>query len=108
MVLTRVASEPRPLQILLGTFVHSKSRSELDYLHNAAVAVDASGTIVAVSRDCDDLGAAKSKVLQETGWNVDDVQVVEAGEGQFFFPGFIGMFCVHPAIYSSFDHPSAV
>lgn len=91
MVLTRLASEPRKFQVLLGTFIHSKTRSELEYIHNAAVAVDDSGKIAAIARDCESLSAARDKVLGQTGWNKDDVDVVECGEGQFFFPGFIGM-----------------
>lgn len=90
MVLTRLASEPKKFQVLLGTFIHSQTRSELEYIHNAAVAVDDRGKIVAIAKDCESLSAARDKVLGETGWNKGDVDIVEAAEGQFFFPGFIG------------------
>ncbi|KHN97912.1 guanine deaminase [Metarhizium album ARSEF 1941] len=89
MVPTRLALEPRKFRVLVGTFVHSKSRSELEYIHDAAVAVDDGGTIVAMARGCENGNAAKDKVLRETGWTHRHVDLVECGEGQFFFPGFI-------------------
>lgn len=88
-------------QILLGTFIHSKSRTELEYMHNAAVAVNSHGTIAAVALECDSLENAKEKVLRETGWSDEEddnddegeIHVVQcAGEGQFFFPGFVGQY----------------
>jgi guanine deaminase len=94
MVLTRVASEPKKFQILLGTFIHSKSRTELEYIHDAAVAVGCDGKIAAIARDCGCAEAAKDEVLKQTGWAARDVRVVECCEGQFFFPGFIGMFAL--------------
>ncbi|KAK2595958.1 hypothetical protein QQS21_006488 [Conoideocrella luteorostrata] len=89
MVLTKLSSEPKKFQILLGTFVHSKSRTELDYLHNAAVAVDTRGQIAAIARDCRSMSDAKDAVLRQTGWKASEADVVECEEGQFFFPGFI-------------------
>ncbi|TWU75523.1 hypothetical protein ED733_005786 [Metarhizium rileyi] len=80
--------QPQP-QLLLGTFIHSKSRTELEYIHNAAVAVDDGGVIVAIARDSESVDAAKDDVLRQTGWTGSDVNVVACGEGQFFFPGFI-------------------
>ncbi|KAL2021113.1 hypothetical protein VTK56DRAFT_7532 [Thermocarpiscus australiensis] len=75
-------------QLFLGSFVHSKALDELEYLHNAAVCVDQSGTIVAVERDCDAV-KARETVLPRLGWDEAGVEVVSAGDGQFFFPGFI-------------------
>lgn len=95
MVLTKRASEPKKLQVLLGTFIHSSSRSELEYIHKAAVAVDAEGKIVAVVKGSGDANAAKEKALSQLGWKEEDVDVVEAKEGQFFFPGFIGAYTCH-------------
>ncbi|KAF5133604.1 putative guanine deaminase [Metarhizium anisopliae] len=89
MVPTRLASGPRKFHVLLGTFIHSKSRTELEYIHNAGVAVDHGGTIVAIARDCESVNVAKDRVLEETGWTHSDVDVVACREGQFFFPGFI-------------------
>jgi guanine deaminase len=80
-------------QLFLGSFVHCKALDELEYLHNAAVCVDQSGTIVAVETDCDEV-KAKQTVLPRFGWDESEVEVVKAGEGQFFFPGFIGEFTV--------------
>lgn len=92
MVLARdAAGEKKKLQVLLGTFIHSKSRGELEYLHNAAVAVDRQGRIAAVVKDRGNVGVARDEVLGQMGWMADEVDVVQCGEGQFFFPGFIGM-----------------
>jgi guanine deaminase len=76
-------------KLFLGSFVHSKALDELEYLHNAAVCVDRSGTIVAVEQACDEL-QARETVLRRLGWDEADVEVVKARNGQFFFPGFIG------------------
>ncbi|QPH12080.1 hypothetical protein C2857_004130 [Epichloe festucae Fl1] len=90
MVITRVAAgEQKKFQVLLGTFIHSKSRAELEYLHNAAVAVDRQGRIAAVVKDRGSVGVARDEVLGQMGWRADEVDVVQCGEGQFFFPGFI-------------------
>ncbi|KAG5927707.1 hypothetical protein E4U42_001912 [Claviceps africana] len=80
--------KPRP-QILLGTFIHSKNRDELEYLHNSAVAVDWQGTICAVVKDRGSAGVARDVVLRTLGWGIDDVDIIECLEGQFFFPGFV-------------------
>lgn len=88
---TAAVSETRPPaknKIFLGTFIHSKTLSELEYLHNAAVAVDSLGTIVAVSPDTD-IAKAKSTLLPQLNWPSDDTDMVVAKAGQFFFPGFI-------------------
>ncbi|OAA68996.1 guanine deaminase [Cordyceps fumosorosea ARSEF 2679] len=76
-------------QLLLGTFVHSKSRREIDIFHNAAVAVDSNGKIAAVERQCSNLEVAKAHALAKLGWSVDDVDIYTTKESQFFFPGFI-------------------
>jgi hypothetical protein len=76
-------------KLFLGTFVHSKALDELEYLHNTAVFVDTSGTIVAVERECDE-AKAKETLFLRLGWDAAEVEVVTAQRGQFFFPGFIG------------------
>ena len=76
-------------KLFLGSFVHCKALDELEYLHHAAVAVGKEGTIVAVERECDE-ARARETVLPRLGWGDDEVEVVKAREGQFFFPGFIG------------------
>lgn len=82
---------PQRNQLLLGTFVHSKTRRELDIVHNGAVAVDAHGKIAAVERDCASVEEAQAQVLSKLGWSADDVDIYATQEAQFFFPGFIGM-----------------
>ncbi|KAK8142960.1 hypothetical protein G3M48_007913 [Beauveria asiatica] len=76
-------------QLLLGTFVHSKSRRELDVFHNGAVAVDAGGKIAALERECASVEAAKTRALAKLGWNANDVEIHMTKGSQFFFPGFI-------------------
>jgi len=78
-------------KVFLGLFVHSKALDELEYLHETAVFVDTSGTIVAVEKDCNE-EKVRETVLARLGWDAADVEVVKARGGQFFFPGFIGMF----------------
>ncbi|KAG6007906.1 hypothetical protein E4U21_005384 [Claviceps maximensis] len=89
MEFTTLISHLKRYQILLGTFIHSKSRTELEYLHNTAVAVDDEGRICAIVRDRASARVARDEVLGVMDWMVDDVDIVECEEGQFFFPGFI-------------------
>ncbi|KAL7921681.1 hypothetical protein ACQKWADRAFT_294968 [Trichoderma austrokoningii] len=81
---------PQRKLLLLGTFVHSKTQQQLEFLHNAGVAVDEQGKIAAIERDVEDgKSEAKARLLQQLGWNEAEVDVTEAAEGQFFFPGFV-------------------
>lgn len=85
--------QKRP-QILLGTFIHSKSRRQLEYLHHAAVAVDGQGMICAVVQSREGVEDPREEVLKVMGWTdkeEEEVDVVQCREGEFFFPGFIGM-----------------
>ncbi|KXX77521.1 putative guanine deaminase [Madurella mycetomatis] len=74
-------------QLFLGSFVHSKTLGELEYLHNTAVCVDRAGRIVAIEKDCDE--KARAALLSRLEWKDSEVEVVSAREGQFFFPGFV-------------------
>ena len=77
-------------QIFTGTFIHSTSRTELEYLHNAIICVDENGLIVKVSKDVTDVTAVMQQLRESLGWaDRDDVSVHACQEGQFFFPGFI-------------------
>ncbi|KAK2759288.1 guanine deaminase [Colletotrichum kahawae] len=82
------ASQQKQNQLFLGTFIHSKTREELEYLHDAAVCVDAAGTIVAVEK-CDSQAEAEELLFPRLGWEKGHVKVHLGKEGQFFFPGFI-------------------
>ena len=87
----------------MGTFVHSRSRAELEYLHETAVCVDEKGVIVKIDKE--HAGDVKS-LVDSLGWSVEDVEVQRCQEGQFFFPGFIGKFtrwtlCFHPSCFES-------
>lgn len=77
-------------KLFLGTFIHSKSRKQLEYLVNTAICVDARGVIVAIEEDCDQ-AAAEARLYPRLGWKVEEVSVKTCkGESDFFFPGFIG------------------
>ncbi|KAI8623876.1 guanine deaminase [Xylariaceae sp. FL1651] len=76
-------------QVFFGTFIHSKKLGELEYLHNAAICVDASGKIVAVEPKCNQQKAVET-LYTKLGWGLDDVAITVARDGrQFYFPGFI-------------------
>ncbi|KAK8127752.1 guanine deaminase [Apiospora sp. TS-2023a] len=76
-------------QLFVGTFVHSKSLNQLDYLHDAAVAVNKSGKIVAIESQCHDQKKAAEVLCPKLGWDAADVEFRACEKGQFFFPGFI-------------------
>lgn len=78
-------------QVFLGSFIHSSKLDELKYMHKTAVFVEKSGKIVHREEDCDEQKA--NKILQgNLGWSPAGTEIVHAGDGDFFFPGFIGMF----------------
>jgi guanine deaminase len=77
----------RKKQVFIGSFIHCLSRSELEYLHETAVFVDEKGVIVRVEESCN-VERARG-VVKELGWD-GEVGFKVGGEGQFFFPGFIG------------------
>ncbi|RDA86795.1 hypothetical protein CP532_6380 [Ophiocordyceps camponoti-leonardi (nom. inval.)] len=81
--------ELEKFQVFLGTFVHSKTREELEFLHDAAVAVDTQGQIVGIKTGFGSVKEAKEELLVSLGLQEGDVEVCACGEGQFFFPGFI-------------------
>jgi guanine deaminase len=77
-------------QLLLGTFIHSKTPQELEYRHDTAVAVSSQGKIVGIQQAGGNVNEARDTLLKELGWDPSDVDVIACKEGQFFFPGFIG------------------
>jgi guanine deaminase len=79
-------------QLFLGTFVHSKSKTELEYLHDAVVAVNEQGVILSISSNCKDLSAAAHAAREAAHWEENSVDTYKCQDGQFFFPGFIGEF----------------
>lgn len=71
--------------IYVGTFIHSVSLAELQVLKRSAVAVDdESGKILLVEHPVQ--ASMLEMWAKEAG-----TTIVEAGPGQFFFPGLIGM-----------------
>lgn len=89
---------PQRKLLLLGTFVHSKTQQDLDFLHKAGIAVDTHGKIAAIERDAHDLSEVKARLLAKLGWDETEVDVTEAAEGHFFFPGFVGEFEEIPSL----------
>ena len=77
--------------LFLGSFIHSKSLDELEFLHETAVFVDDKGVIVAIEKGCDQKKAEET-LFPKLGWTVGEVSFRIAKPGQFFFPGFIGLF----------------
>ncbi|KAJ9137304.1 Metallo-dependent hydrolase [Pleurostoma richardsiae] len=75
-------------QLFLGTFIHSISLDELEYLHDTALCVDENGKIVAIEKDCDQK-KAEDVLYPKLGWAAAEVTVSACKDGQFFFPGFI-------------------
>jgi hypothetical protein len=76
--------------VYLGTFIHSKSLTEIDVLHDAAIFVDEQGKIVAIEKDIKDVDGALS-ICPKLGWETEEVIARACGREQFFFPGFIGL-----------------
>lgn len=84
--------------VYLGTFAHSKSLTELEIAHDAAIFVDESGKIVAVERGVADEAAAKN-FFPKLNWSESQekpIQIFKSKEEQFFFPGFIGKHMAFP------------
>jgi guanine deaminase len=77
------------LAVYLGTFIHCKSLTEIEILHDAAVFVNEQGKIVAIERDIKDVDAALSHAAK-LGWDTQEVIARACGREQFYFPGFIG------------------
>ncbi|KXT05716.1 hypothetical protein AC579_1599 [Pseudocercospora musae] len=65
--------------IYQGSYVHSKSQTELDYVERAQIGVNGDGKIAFIKHDL-------TSTLPE-GW--DDAKVIKIPEPGFFFPGFI-------------------
>ena len=84
-----MASHTTERSLFLGSFIHSKSLEELEYLHDTAVCVDEKGVIVAIEPGYDQV-KAEEVLFSKLGWTKSDVTVKVAKPGQFFFPGFIG------------------
>lgn len=84
-----MSHHPTGKSLFLGSFIHSKSLDELEYLHDSAVCVNEHGVIVAIEKGCD-LKKAEEPLFSKLGWSAGDVTVKIAKPGQFFFPGFIG------------------
>ncbi|KAI0191605.1 guanine deaminase [Astrocystis sublimbata] len=85
MTLSRVKKN----QVFLGTFIHPRRFGELEILHNAAICVDTSGTIVAIQPDCNQQKAVET-LSGGFGWSLEDVAITVSRDArQFFFPGFI-------------------
>ena len=83
--------------LYLGTFIHSKTLGELEFLHDTAVLVDERGVIVSIQPDIKDIAKAEQDVLPKIGWSREDVSAHIAKPGQFYFPGFIGQFSMCPS-----------
>lgn len=102
-----LAPQPRRT-VYLGTIIQcNDTTKELEIWHNAAVFVDEKGKIVRIDRprlkDSGDSGISGHEgddwsyemlegVVKEVGWMGENLNVVRTGKGEFWFPGFIGLF----------------
>lgn len=83
-------------QIFYGTFIHSRSLTELEVRSDMYVFVDEEGVIVRiVGSGAEDKGM--DEVLEELGWSGGEYEFHEGdarkdGGNSFYFPGFVGMF----------------
>ncbi|KAM7198598.1 Metallo-dependent hydrolase [Naviculisporaceae sp. PSN 640] len=76
-------------QLFYGSFIYSKTLDELEYLHDAILAVNSEGKIIAIERECGGKDKALGKIGQRLGGDVSGLKIFATSEGQFFFPGFI-------------------
>lgn len=95
-----MTSKPLHPTVYSGTFIHSKSYSELEVLEHALVGVDEEGVIRFLEQS---KGKSLDDVVCEWGWDKlgpkwDNVDCKAAGRS-WFFPGFIGTL----ELISSFD-----
>jgi guanine deaminase len=85
------ASAPISKTIYVGSFVHSKSLTELEIGERGAIGVDEHGTIRFVERDVqggiDQLLANVESQTNQDSWK--DANIVDIKGTGFFFPGFI-------------------
>ena len=79
------ASAPIQKTIYLGTFVHSKSLTELDILEHAAIGVDENGIISFLEKGVTNLQDIKNQKPEWKGAKT----VTPRHKNSFFFPGFI-------------------
>ncbi|EAT84500.2 hypothetical protein SNOG_08224 [Parastagonospora nodorum SN15] len=79
------ASAPIQKTIYLGTFVHSKSLTELDIYEHAAIGVDENGIISFIEKDIANVQDIKS---QKPEWK-NAKTIIPKYKNSFFFPGFI-------------------
>lgn len=84
------ASAPISKTIYVGSFVHSKSLTELDVCEKGAIGVDEEGVIRYVERGGEGVEVLQKVQEKEGGWR--DAEVVKIRGNGFFFPGFVGMY----------------
>lgn len=71
--------------------MHCISLNELETWHDAAVFVEETGVIVAIEKDMD-LQRVKDTIIPQLGWVEGEYTLKRTKQGEFFFPGFIGMY----------------
>lgn len=85
------APESPQKSIMLGDFVHSRTKNKLEFMYNSGIAVNnENGKIVDIENSSTSMDIAKQKLLQRLHWSEDEVEIYKCEPGQFFFPGFIG------------------
>jgi guanine deaminase len=78
-----MSAAERRKKLFLGTFVHSKTQTELEIVENSVIGVDEKGIIRFIDTNV--------KVFTDSdkhGW--EDAQIIRVPQGAWLFPGFIG------------------
>lgn len=86
--------------VYVGTFAYPTSPTDLTILEDTAIGVDEHGRIAFIEVS----GDALDKKVRGRGWEEYDVVRAEsASTVSFWFPGFVGKFCLH-RLASPYDH----
>ncbi|GAA6059436.1 hypothetical protein JCM10212_005375 [Sporobolomyces blumeae] len=83
------SAAPLTRRIFHGTAIHSRSLTELEYLHDALIGVDERGVIVFVERDVEWNEDEVKRKVEAHGWNLHEAELVRMKHGEFLIPGFV-------------------
>ncbi|GAA5849056.1 hypothetical protein JCM3766R1_002283 [Sporobolomyces carnicolor] len=78
-----------PRRVIHATAIHSRSLTEIDYIHGALIGVDETGVIAFLEREV--ASDEVREIVVKHGWSLDDgtTQLVSLGKGEFVIPGLI-------------------
>lgn len=78
-----------PRRVIHATAIHSRSLTEIDYIHGALIGVDETGVIAFLEREV--ASDEVREIVVKHGWSLDDgtTQLVSLGKGEFVIPGSV-------------------